>query len=58
MCLNDNLRRQVDYLNRLALNDININIFEMGVAKFIVPDNILSLRAAHSISLAESQMTK
>jgi hypothetical protein len=23
-----------------------------------VPDNILSLRAAHSISLAESQMTK
>nr|UPW42113.1 MAG: putative RNA dependent RNA polymerase [Zhejiang mito-like virus 6] len=58
MCLNDNLRRQVDYLDRLALNDIEINIFELGIAKYIVSDDILSLRAAHSISLAESQMTK
>jgi len=58
MCLNDNLRRQVDYINRLSSNDASLNIFELGIAKYFVADEILSLRAAHSISLAESQLTK
>lgn len=58
MALNDNLRRQVDYINRLASSDPNLNIFELGIAKYFVADEILSLRAAHSISLAESQLTK
>jgi len=58
MCLNDNLRRQVDYINRLSSNDPSINIFELGISKYFVADEILSLRAAHSISLAESQLTK
>lgn len=56
--LNDTLRRHVDYHNRLAMNDEGINIFELGVSKYMIGANIINLRAAHSISLAESQMVK
>jgi len=56
--LNDTLRRHVDYQNRLAMNDEGINIFELGVSKYMIGANIINLRAAHSISLAESQMVK
>jgi len=58
MCLNVILRKQVDYVNRLSSNDESLNVFELGIAKYFLADNILSMRAAHSISLAESQMTK
>lgn len=57
-CLNILLRKQVDLINRLVSNDPDLNIFELGISKYFVADNILTMRAAHSISLAESQMTK
>lgn len=58
LCLNVLLRKQADYVNRLASNDPSLNVFELGISKYFLADNILSMRAAHSISLAESQMTK
>lgn len=56
--LNDQLRATIDYVNRLASNDPNLNIFELGIARFFIAEGIFSMRTAHSISLAESQLTK
>jgi len=58
MCLNNILRKQVDYINRLSANDETLNVFELGISKYFLAENVLTMRAAHSISLAESQMTK
>jgi hypothetical protein len=55
---NKTLRQSVNYVNRLAANDETLNIFELGLSKYFIAEGIFSLRTAHSISLAESQMTK
>jgi hypothetical protein len=56
--MNNTLRQSIDYVNRLATNDPSLNIFELGISRYFIAEGIFSLRAAHSISLAESQMTK
>jgi len=45
-------------VHRINLKDPSLNVFELGVSKYFLSENILTMRAAHSISLAESQMTK
>jgi hypothetical protein len=56
--MNDVLRQTIDYVNRLASNDPDLNIFELGLARYFIADGVFSLRTSHSISLAESQLTK
>jgi hypothetical protein len=56
--MNNVLRQTVDYINRLASDDESVNIFELGISRFFIAEGIFSLRTAHSISLAESQLTK
>lgn len=57
-CLNAIVRKQYDMVWRINSKDPTINIFELGISKYFLTENILTIRAAQSISLAESQMTK
>lgn len=56
--LNDQILKTANYVNRLYSQDPTFDMFSAGVAKFFIGEGIFSLRTAHSISLAESQVTK